>query len=87
VRAKRLMADVLNSDWGRLFRNWENAQPDASGYPSIGAAPAELNRTGWRAFAKSLAILGTCIKEAPEFATRRRTASPAVRQPVARTGR
>jgi len=66
------MADVLNSDWGRLFRNWENARPDANGYPDLGAAPAELHRTGWRAFAKSIGILGTCIKEAPEFSTRRR---------------
>jgi uncharacterized protein (DUF362 family) len=72
LRAKRLMADVLNSDWGRLFRNWENTQPDGAGYPNVGAAPAELTRTGWRAFAKSLGILGTCIKEAPEFAKRRR---------------
>jgi uncharacterized protein (DUF362 family) len=77
VRAKRLMADVLNSDWGRLFRNWENTQPDAAGYPNIGPAPAELNCTGWRAFAKSLAILGTCIKEAPEFAMRGRKSAPA----------
>ena len=30
--------------------------------------PAELTRTGWAAFGQSLKILGTCIKEAPEFA-------------------
>jgi hypothetical protein len=27
---------------------------------------------GGRAFAESIGILGTCIKEAPEFASRRR---------------
>ena len=72
LRAKKLMAEVLNSEWGRLFRNWENAEANQDGYPHVGAEPAELNRTGWKAFAKSIGILGTCIKEAPEFGRRRR---------------
>lgn len=69
MRAKKAMHDVLESDWGRLFRNWENAVPDEHGYPDVGAHPAELTRTGWRAFLQSIAILGTCIADAPEFAT------------------
>jgi len=69
TRAKKMMADVLGSDWGRLFRNWEHTVSDENGFPNIGEHPAELHRTGWRAFLKSLAILGTCVKEAPEFAT------------------
>jgi uncharacterized protein (DUF362 family) len=78
VKAKRMMAQVLASEWGRLFRDWENVTPDASGYPSFGAAPADLKRTGWAAFGESLKILGTCIKEAPEFAaTKRRAAARA----------
>jgi len=72
TRAKRLMAEVLASPWGRLFRNWEHVQPDENGYPDIGTQPAELDRTGWQAFLKSLAILATCLKEAPELGTRRR---------------
>jgi hypothetical protein len=72
TRARRVMQEVLNSEWGRLFRNWENAVPDARGYPDVGAHPAELTRTGWAAFGQSLKILGTCIKEAPEFAARKR---------------
>jgi hypothetical protein len=72
ARGKRMMREVLESDWGRLFRNWEQARADADGYPEVGAHPAELTRTGWAAFAKSLAILGTCIREAPEFSARRR---------------
>jgi len=63
---------VLGSDWGRLFQNWERVAPDEAGYADVGTAPAELNRLGWRAFLRSLAILATCIKEAPEFGTRRR---------------
>jgi hypothetical protein len=78
LRGKRMMQAVLASDWGRLFRNWENARPDEAGYPDIGEQPAELTRTGWAAFGESLKILGTCVKEAPEFAARhRKLAAPA----------
>ena len=72
LMAKRAMEEVLRSDWGRLFQNWEMLEPDARGFADVGAAPAELERTGWRAFARSLGILATCLKEAPELAARRR---------------
>jgi len=72
--ADRLMAEVLASDWGRLFQNWETAAPkaDANGYPDVGLAPAEISRMGAKAFARSLRVLGTCVVEAPEFANRKR---------------
>jgi len=69
TRARDMMHDVLAGDWGRLFQNWNRAKADDRGYTEIGDAPAVLHRTGWRAFTKSLGILGTCIKDAPEFAT------------------
>ena len=72
--ARRQMAKVLASDWGRLFRAWEALTPDEKGYPELGPEPAELKRTGFRAFLRSIGILGTAIREAPEFATRRRHA-------------
>jgi len=72
VLAKRKMADVLGSVWGRLFRHWEHVTPDERGYPVIPTEGAEIQRTGLRALWTSLGILATCIKEAPEFATRRR---------------
>ncbi|MDH3284671.1 MAG: DUF362 domain-containing protein [Acidobacteriota bacterium] len=72
LKAKRAMADVLASEWGRLFQNWSAVTPDESGYPEIGAAPAALELTGLSAFRASLGILLTCIKEAPEIAARRR---------------
>jgi len=67
----------LESDWGRLFANWEKLQlpPDdlvTPGWQDVGAAPARLRRTGFGYFLKSFAILGQCLKEAPEFAARRR---------------
>ena len=72
LMAKKQMAKVLESNWGRLFRDWESAKRDQSGYSSIGDHPAELKRTGFSAFWTSLKILGTCIKEAPEIAQRRK---------------
>jgi uncharacterized protein (DUF362 family) len=72
VLAKRKMAEVLSSPWGRLFRHWEKVRSDERGYPAIPAEAAEIQRTGLRALGTSLGILATCVKEAPEFATRRR---------------
>jgi hypothetical protein len=77
LHGKRMMRAALESDWGRLFRNWETVQPDEQGYADVGPLPAELQRTGWSAFGQSLKILGTCIKEAPEFAARKRGATAA----------
>jgi hypothetical protein len=55
-----------------LFENWERLTPDADGFPHVGDAPAAVTRAGAHAFKQSLGILGTCIKEAPEFAARKR---------------
>ena len=71
--AKRQMAEVMASEWGRLFANWETLAPDARGFPEVGEAGAELRRTGLGAFVTSLGILATCLREAPELAARRRT--------------
>ncbi len=66
------MREVLTSNWGRLFRGWERAVADKDGYRVNDAPPAKLHRTGFRALLTSFRILGTCLKEAPEFSTRRR---------------
>lgn len=71
VNAKRMMREVLDSPWGRLFRNWEQVTPTAEGFPNVGDGGAELQLTGVRALGRSIGILGTCIKEAPEFTMRR----------------
>ena len=70
--AERQMHQVLESPWGRLFENWGALTPDEDGFPQVGATPATVTRTGLHAFVQSLGILGTCLKEAPEFASRRR---------------
>ena len=70
--AKRAMHDALDSVWGRLFKNWEQVKADERGFASIPADGADIKRTGFRALTRSLGILATCIKEAPEFGSRRR---------------
>jgi uncharacterized protein (DUF362 family) len=70
--AKRKMAEVLQSDWGKLFRNWESCVADELGYPDVGKDGAAIKHTGWNAFWRSLRILWTCLIEAPEFIIKRR---------------
>jgi hypothetical protein len=72
VLAKKKMHDVLDGPWGRLFRHWETAVADARGYPAVPDGGAEIQRTGLRALGRSLGILATCVREAPEFGSRRR---------------
>jgi uncharacterized protein (DUF362 family) len=73
--AKKRMAAVLQSDWGRLFQNWEQLTPDAQGFPTVGEIAPELKKVGLSAFRESLGILWTTVKEAPEFATHQRHAA------------
>jgi len=72
MNAKRMMRQVLESPWGRLFRNWEQLTPDANGYPQVGEQVPDITLTGGKALVRSLGILGTCIAQAPEFVARRR---------------
>lgn len=74
LRARRMTREAMASDWGRLFQNWERLTPDDRGFPSLGEGVPRLQRSGVKALVTSLGILGTCIREAPEFASRRRRA-------------
>jgi hypothetical protein len=68
---------VLESNWGRLFANWEKLTPDARGFENVGEEAADIRRSGIRAFFTSLRLLVTCLLASPEFAARRRTRSAA----------
>jgi hypothetical protein len=70
--AKTRMKACLESEWGRLFSNWEDVQPDEQGWPSVGTAAPELKRSGTSVFFRSFGLLATCLKEAPEFITLRK---------------
>ena len=79
---QRIIHEILNSEWGRLFQNWEQLvippnDLSATGWKSVGTTPAELKRESMKYFLQSLRILGTCVKEAPEFAARKRHKSSA----------
>ena len=82
---RKHLGGILGSEWGRLFRNWEQKRLpagdlDRAGWTDVGEAPAELRPESMKYFLKSLRVLGTCIREAPEFAARKR------RKQAARTG-
>lgn len=70
--ARKRMRDVLGSEWGRLFRNWERLVSTDDGFDTVGDAAAEIRRTGFNAFRRSLGVLVSCIREAPEFLTLRK---------------
>ncbi|MDA0322800.1 MAG: DUF362 domain-containing protein [Verrucomicrobia bacterium] len=77
---QRIIRDILTSEWGRLFNNWEEKaiDPDdleTKGWDDVGDAPLKLKQDSMKLFMRSLRILGTCMREAPEFAARRRRSS------------
>lgn len=83
-RHMKYMNQVLDSGWGRLFQNWEQVElpPDdleTPGWANTGDLPAILKTESMEYFKKSLRILGLCVKEAPEFAARKRRKAAAAR--------
>jgi uncharacterized protein (DUF362 family) len=72
--ARKQMEEALQSEWGRLFRNWEQLVPDERGYPDVGEGAAPFDRAGMRSFLQSFRILAMCLREAPEFDARHRRA-------------
>ncbi len=74
---QRIIKEILDNQWGRLFHNWDALaiSPDdleAKGWDDVGEAPTDFHPESMKLVAKSLKILGTCVKEAPEFAARKR---------------
>lgn len=74
---QKLVHDILHSDWGRLFHNWEALEIPADdlarpGWDKVGPDPMELKPETMQLIRKSLNLLGTCMREAPEFAARQR---------------
>jgi len=78
---RELLNHALQSQWGRLFHNWDELalppdDPEAKGWQNVGAAPMAMQANNKseskRHFIQAMKILGECIKEAPEFSTRRR---------------
>ncbi|MCB9588202.1 MAG: DUF362 domain-containing protein [Polyangiaceae bacterium] len=66
--------EALESDWGRLFANWNDVQPDADGrgYPDVGTKTTELSRTGIKHLLEGTRLLGMAVAESPEIQARQR---------------
>ncbi|MBN2496085.1 MAG: DUF362 domain-containing protein [Deltaproteobacteria bacterium] len=67
----RRMRQALQSDWGRLFANWERLDPDDRGFADLGPEPSWGHSTG-QLLAMAGGILGTAMRESPELAARKR---------------
>ena len=65
-RGRPQVLKVLQSPWGRLFKNWETVKRSEKGFPEVGEAPAGLVRSLFKSIGLSLKVLWTCIREAPE---------------------
>ncbi len=72
IKGRPRILEALNSDWGRLFHNWENLEYDEQGFPDLGRPPIDPNRSIPEQMRLASRILGTTLKEAPEIAARRR---------------
>lgn len=82
---RKLLQKALQSEWGRLFHNWERVTipPDnltAPGWLDVGPAPSTIDpqykQESKSHFVQAMKILAECIKEAPEFSTKHRRLAP-----------
>ncbi len=68
---QKIVRELLRTDWGRLFYNWERIalSPDdltAEGWPDVGPEPIWERVRPLRLVGRSLRLLGTCLVRAPE---------------------
>jgi uncharacterized protein (DUF362 family) len=72
--AKEQMAKVLDSEWGRLFANWGQAQADAEGrgYPNVGISSPDLTRNLSLQLTEAMRLLGMALVESPEWQNRKK---------------
>ncbi|MDJ0762749.1 MAG: DUF362 domain-containing protein [Myxococcota bacterium] len=66
----RRVHQVMKSDWGRLFYNWERLTPDANGFTDLGPAPQGYVHVTRDLLKMGVKILATAAKEAPEIPMR-----------------
>ncbi len=73
-KGREPIEQALQSDWGRLFANWEKLSPDAGGrgYPEVGEPSAEFVRAGVKHFLEGARLVGMALTESPELQARKR---------------
>ncbi|HEY3450306.1 MAG TPA: DUF362 domain-containing protein [Myxococcales bacterium] len=69
VYGKARIEEALKSEWGRLFANWGQAQPDAEGkgFPDVGEAHPEFVKMGLKHMLEATRLLGMAVSESPEL--------------------
>ncbi len=72
VHAPERIAQVMDSEWGRLFANWGKVPVDEQGFLEVGEAGVEVKRAGLEQFKEGLRLLGMAVVESPEFLSHRR---------------
>ena len=65
---------ALQSEWGRLFANWESVRADSEGigYPDVGTAEPKLVRAGMKHFLEGMRLVGMAVAESPEVQAKKR---------------
>ena len=58
--------EVLQSDWGRLFHNWESVRGDENGFADVGLAPTAFTRATKDLLKMGARVFLTAAREAPE---------------------
>jgi uncharacterized protein (DUF362 family) len=71
---KRRVNDALQSEWGRLFANWNNVCADAQGkgFPNVGEPVPEFIKTGLSHFMEGSRLIAMAVAESPEIQARKR---------------
>jgi len=74
--ARDHMKSVLDSEWGRLFANWEHVKPspDGRGYPDVGVASPDLTRKLGVQLGEAMRLVGMALMESPEWKAKGRAA-------------
>lgn len=75
---KRRVLEILGSEWGRLFNNWDDVKIpaddlEAPGWNDVGEEPAILNKQTMKHMMKAFKVMGTTLKEIPAFVTGKQT--------------
>jgi hypothetical protein len=71
-KARGRVQEALQSDWGRLFHNWERLLPDERGFAELGPPPPGFPRRKREMLRMGARVLGTAVRESPEVASRLR---------------
>jgi uncharacterized protein (DUF362 family) len=67
VSGNRRVHEVLQSDWGRLFHNWDRVTATDEGFTDLGNPPRDFTRGTGDLLRMGARVLKTAIKEAPEI--------------------